>query len=313
MSTALNIFVNILTPVATLFALAMIRICFTEIVNKTTRYSFIIVLCLQVLQQICSVVTYQVKYLHPIESLTFMIMLLSCFGQIYVVVGILRIFSILDDRITPARLYKLHVSIYLLYTLLTIPSVIYTITAFAGKPFDFTKSVAGYELIGSAQAVLTAIIEQLTSVRITILIIRNARSMQSHKQLVRTIILLISQAILDYLIFGIQGFQIASYDGHGNSYADIPNDFGDRYQLVLALITIHFSLSVFTFIQYKRLFVEGKNDEAGKSKGSKSSDDPKSAPVVMLLDAVKKGNARRHDDSSPVRTEIIPKTVIIRD
>jgi hypothetical protein len=56
-----------------------------------------------------------------------------------------------------------------------------------------------------------------------------------------------------------------------------------------------------------------KSDEAGKSKGSKSSDAPLSSPFVMLLDAVKKGNARRYDDSSPVRTEIIPKTVIIRD
>jgi hypothetical protein len=310
MSSALTIFVNILSPVATGLAIAMIRFCFTEIVNKTTRYSFTLVLILQVLVQICSVVTYQIKYSLATESLVLTMLLLSCFGQIYVVIGILRIFSVLDDRITPSRLYKMHVSIYAFYTILTIPSVLFTITAFAGTPFDIARELGGYELFGAAQILLTAIIEQVTSIRITFLIIRNARAMKSYNQLIRTIILLFTQALIDYFTLGIETFQIMTYDGI--SYANIPNDFGNRYQLVFALISIHFSLAVFTFILYKRLFVEGKSGEAGKSKGSKSSDAPLSLPVVMLLDVVRKGNVGKYDQSS-TQTEIVPKTVIIRD
>ena len=172
------------------------------------------------------------------------------------------------------------------------------------------QELGGYELFGAAQILFTAIIEQVTSIRITSLIIRNARAMRSYNQLIRTIILLFTLALIDYFTLGIETFQIMTYDGI--SYANIPNDFGNRYQLVFALISIHFSLAVFTFIQYKRLFVEGKSGEAGKSKGSKSSDAPLSLPVVMLLDAVKKGDNRKRDNSS-CPTEIVPKTVIIRD
>jgi hypothetical protein len=310
MPTALNIFANLFSILVVILILVMIRMCVFEIVNKTTRYSFIAVLMMQLVQQICNFVTYQIKYSFVMEVFILAILLIASFGQIYVIVNVLRIFSVLDDRITPQRLYRFQITVYAIYVVLTTPTILVTIISITGGAYEGFLKTIGYEFPGAIQLFIAVVIEQSTSVHITKLIFRSAKSMKSYKQLIRTIAFLLMQAICDYTTMAIWTYEVISYDG--TPYANVPNSFTDGYQILFSLSAMHFLISVFTFMQFKRLFVEGKSGEAGKSKGAKSSQDPLAPPVVMLVDAVRKGNVGKYDQSS-TQTEIFPKTVNIRE
>ena len=187
----------------------------------------------------------------------------------------LQIFSVLDERITKERLLRFKVVFFTIFTILTLPTILTLFFQAGADIFLFALSL--YESCGFIIAIITVLIEQVTAVYVNILIIKNAKSLATHRQLVINISLLGLQLVLDYVAFALQVYQLMTYDG--TSYANLPNNFANTYQIIFTISAIHFSTSVLAFINFKRLFVAGRSVEV-ESKGSMSS-------PVMLLDAIK--------------------------
>jgi hypothetical protein len=108
--------------------------------------------------------------------------------------------------------------------------------------------------------------------------------MKTHKQLLRTISLLVLQALCDYITMCIWAYEIIIYDG--TPYINVPNSLANGYQILFSLSAMHFLISVFAFIQFKRLFVSGNVVDV-VSKGTKS------AFLPRLVDVVKKDHERK--------------------
>ena len=207
-------------------------------------------------------------------------------------------FAVLDESITEARLALAQKIYAVLWFILSIPLVVYFIVDSA---WDFTiyDSLANYG--GSALALLSVIFVQFQAFYLTYVIYstkKNKADVNVVNSNTRAVLINLAIASLDWIAGGVQFYQLIALDNTKTYWwARLCQQFAS------AIAALHGSLSIYVFLQFKKLTF------AGTAVGAKL----KKKGLRVSLGMLKNKCKQQHGPISPPElspTEILPTELL---
>jgi hypothetical protein len=122
--------------------------------------------------------------------------------------NVIKIFSVLDERITIARVHKFYGGVVVIFVICSIPMVIFFIFDVAVE--SAIGKIANY--MGTVVPGLSVVIDEIQSGYITYMVFQGGRKLKAFEALVMTILYLIVQIIVDWSAVGVQLLNLSLQD-----------------------------------------------------------------------------------------------------
>jgi hypothetical protein len=206
-------------------------------------------------------------------------------------------FAVLDESITEARLALAQKIYAVLWVILSIPLVVYFFV-------DSTWYNTNYHFLanfcGSALVLLSVIFFQFQAFYLTYVIYstkKNKANVNVVKSITRAVLINLAIALLDWIALGVQFYQLFALDLKENYWLSMLCQ-----QFATAIAALHGSLSIYVFIQFKKLTF------AGTAVGARL----KKKGLLGSLGMLKNKYKQQHGPISPpeiLPTEIFPTEI----